>query len=890
MANVIKLKRGSGSDPQASDLEVGELAIRTDQGKIFTKKDNGNVAEISGGGGLSDGDKGDIVVSNSGDTLSIDSGAVTRTKLNLVSTSSNPGLEVKGDGTTDGYLQLNCSQNSHGIKLKSPAHSASQDYTLTFPSSIVNNGALLTDSNGNLNFGLIQSANITDGTIVNADINASAAIAGTKIDPDFGSQGITTTGNCNFSDVTLENAQPSLILSDNNAESDFAVQNRGGVFTVRDIDNNSNRFQIASNGNISVTGTVDGRDLATDGSKLDGIESNATADQTASEILTLIKTVDGPGSGLNADTVDGIEAYAFLRSDTADTANGDITFSGGGGAVTISGGSDIRFTNGDWTGNSGTTPKIQAHSNYLYIVGGSSGIIFREDGTDRARIDGSGHFRPASDSTYDLGLTGTRWRNVYADAYYGSGANLTNLPSQTDQNFTTALKNKLDGIAASATNVTNNNQLTNGAGYITSAALSGVSDGGNAASLDGIDSSQFLRSDANDTSSGTIAFGIGNLDPDSFSSHSGGFGNIADGSGWAARGVFVHGGGTGDAAAMAHNGSKLYFGIQNGSSANSMETWLDVTPNTRVINFQTDDNANNVQIGGNKIFHAGNDGPGSGLNADTLQGASPSVSAGNNTIVKRHSSGYIFANFFNTTPNDVSSGITKICVETSNDGYIRHGTAAAVRSFLNVEDGATAGGFPSGTRMIFQQTSAPTGWTKDTSNTNQRALRVVSGTAGSGGSVDFTNAFASKSVSGSIANGGNNTNNKTSYSTNNATSGGNVNNHTLNTGRMPQHRHIGGTRCIHDMVNGHYGTIVQGQTRYPSSMYVGGTNGYANYDLHYTNYQGSSQAHSHSFSGSSHSHSMPNHSHSINAHNHSFSGTAINLAVLYLDVIIAQKD
>ena len=37
----------------------------------------------------------------------------------------------------------------------------------------------------------------------------------------------------------------------------------------------------------------------------------------------------------------------------------------------------------------------------------------------------------------------------------------------TQQNFTTTLKNKLDGIASSATNVTNNNQLTNGAGYIT---------------------------------------------------------------------------------------------------------------------------------------------------------------------------------------------------------------------------------------------------------------------------------------------------------------------------------------------------------------------------------------------------------------------------------------
>ena len=51
MANTIKLKRGSGSDPSASDLSVGEIAIRTDSGKLFTKKDDGSVAEISGSGG-----------------------------------------------------------------------------------------------------------------------------------------------------------------------------------------------------------------------------------------------------------------------------------------------------------------------------------------------------------------------------------------------------------------------------------------------------------------------------------------------------------------------------------------------------------------------------------------------------------------------------------------------------------------------------------------------------------------------------------------------------------------------------------------------------------------------------------------------------------------------
>jgi len=65
-------------------------------------------------------------------------------------------------------------------------------------------------------------------------------------------------------------------------------------------------------GNITTTGLVDGRDVATDGTKLDGIEAGATADQTASEILTAIKTVDGTTSGLDADLLDGQEGTYYL--------------------------------------------------------------------------------------------------------------------------------------------------------------------------------------------------------------------------------------------------------------------------------------------------------------------------------------------------------------------------------------------------------------------------------------------------------------------------------------------------------------------------------------------------------------------------------------------------
>ena len=53
--------------------------------------------------------------------------------------------------------------------------------------------------------------------------------------------------------------------------------------------------------------------------------------------------------------------------------------------------------------------------------------------------------------------------------------------------------------------------------------------------------------------------------------------------------------------------------------------------------------------------------------------------------------------------------------------------------------------FASGTKMIFNQTAAPTGWTKVTS-ANDVALRLTSGTVGTGGSVAFETAFASQTV------------------------------------------------------------------------------------------------------------------------------------------------
>ena len=66
------------------------------------------------------------------------------------------------------------------------------------------------------------------------------------------------------------------------------------------------------NANITVGGTVDGRDVATDGSKLDGITAGATPDQSPIDILTALLTVDGSGSGLDADVLDGQTGSFYL--------------------------------------------------------------------------------------------------------------------------------------------------------------------------------------------------------------------------------------------------------------------------------------------------------------------------------------------------------------------------------------------------------------------------------------------------------------------------------------------------------------------------------------------------------------------------------------------------
>ena len=159
--------------------------------------------------------------------------------------------------------------------------------------------------------------------------------------------------------------------------------------------------------------------------------------------------------------------------------------------------------------------------------------------------------------------------------------------------------------------------------------------------------------------------------------------------------------------------------------------------------------------------------------------------------------------------------------------------------------------FPSGTSMIFQQTAAPTGWTKQTTHDN-KALRLVTGSVSSSGSNSFTSVFNSNvAVSG--------TSNNSTVTISGSTAG-----HVLTQAQLPDYTLTPDQRAK---------TEDKGPLNRGSSS--GGGAGYEFLDIPSG---GSDEAHSHgagTLAGDNHSHTYTSN---------------LNLDVEYVDFIIANKD
>jgi len=206
---------------------------------------------------------------------------------------------------------------------------------------------------------------------------------------------------------------------------------------------------------------------------------------------------------------------------------------------------------------------------------------------------------------------------------------------------------------------------------------------------------------------------------------------------------------------------------------------------------------------------------------------------------------------------------------------------------------ATGNLIPPGSKMLFYQTAAPTGWTKLTVD-NNKALRVVSGSGGnSGGNVSFTGAFTNRSVplpshNHSASSGNQSANHTHTAAANSATAA---------------HSH-GGSASGGGHGHSGSGSVYVGVLGTNSATGAGGGN-----NTYVTGDNKGNQVFGVSVGGGGHSHSVgtntanaphahpvsigsqsSNHSHSITVASEGTSGASLNFQVQYIDVIVCRKD
>ena len=235
---------------------------------------------IPSSGTLSSSDSIDFIlilgrVNDVGVATTVSDSAITKNKLNLISTSGSPGLEVKGDGSSEnGTIQLNCSQNSHGVKISSPAHSAGQSYELILPTGNVTADKVLkvasvsgsgTTGIGQLSFGDASSDFVKVASTTLSSGTASVSLTG--MDSTYKLFKVTA------SDVTLassENFYFRFINSSGDLTGSSYYGSLGGAYTQS---NNSDHDLRSRNYNSSY-GRISNFDFSTNATNASSFEMN----------------------------------------------------------------------------------------------------------------------------------------------------------------------------------------------------------------------------------------------------------------------------------------------------------------------------------------------------------------------------------------------------------------------------------------------------------------------------------------------------------------------------------------------------------------------------------------------------------------------------------------
>ena len=317
---------------------------------------------------------------------------------------------------------------------------------------------------------------IVKGTEINTEFDNIAVASATKLN----SSAVSTFGGTLIDDADASAARTTLGLGTaaTTASTDYATAAQGTT-----ADAALPRTGGAMTGAITTNSTFDGRDVATDGTKLDGIEAGATADQTAAEIKTAYESNANTNAFTDTDEtkLDGIEAGA----DVTDTTNVVASLSAGTG-ISLSAGGEIANTAPDQTvaltggtgiSTSGTYPNFTITNDspdQTVALTGAGGTSISGTYPNFTITSSSFALPVATDTTLGgIELFSDTDQTVVANAVtttaartYGIQLNsddqaVVNVPwtdttytvgdgGLTEINFTSADNTKLDGIEASA--------------------------------------------------------------------------------------------------------------------------------------------------------------------------------------------------------------------------------------------------------------------------------------------------------------------------------------------------------------------------------------------------------------------------------------------------------
>ena len=240
----------AGQSTVAADSTTDTLTLVAGSNVTITTNASNDTVTIAASGGGGGGGISNVVEDTSpqlGGDLDVQSSKITTATTNgnvKIEPNGSGVVEVRGAGGNDGTLQLNCSAQSHGIKLKSPPHSAGASYTLTFPNNIVSGQFLKTDGSGNLSWdsrlgaGFVNAADYgldasaTSGSTNVDAINAAIAALGTNGGTIFFPGGMFYLNAA----ITLGNSNNSIRFVGSGHQNYGGGSDAGGTVLRRDAD------------------------------------------------------------------------------------------------------------------------------------------------------------------------------------------------------------------------------------------------------------------------------------------------------------------------------------------------------------------------------------------------------------------------------------------------------------------------------------------------------------------------------------------------------------------------------------------------------------------------------------------------------------------------------